>query len=387
MELFIISSKEIYLLTIVGALFIIQLIYYFYLYNRIIRRSRALKREEIHFAKDNPPISVVVYAHDAYNDLQQNLISILEQDYPEFEVIVINDGKNIESEDLLTLMESHYGNLYHSFIPTSSHYLDKKKLAVCLGVKAAKYNWIVLTDANCVPASKQWLRTMARNFTSRTQIVLGYSGYSNNKEAIKGWLHKQIAIDNLFTSMRYLCFALLGKPYMGIGRNLAYRKELFFEQKGFNIHLNLSGGYDDLFINQVANRNNCRVECSPEAVVRFQPVTRMKEWHEEKISYASTAQYYKGSQRFFLGFETCSRLLFYLAGLATLVYCAILQYWLSVGISIFLLLTRFIVQTSVFRLTAKALGESSCYCASIPLFNFLQPLRSIYWKWKGLNKK
>ena len=99
-----------------------------------------------------------------------------------------------------------------------------------------------------MPASNQWLKLMARNFTPQTQIVLGYSGYDRTK----GWLHKRTAFDTLFQSLRYLGFALAGKPYMGIGRNLAYRKELFFQQKGFSKYLNLQRGEDDLFINQLA---------------------------------------------------------------------------------------------------------------------------------------
>lgn len=160
---------------------------------------------------------------------------MLEQDYPQFEVIVINDGNTDESEDYLTILEEKYPHLYHSFVPDSSRYISRKKLAVTLGIKASKYEWLVFTNANCMPQSNQWLRLMARNFTSRTQVVLGYSGYERGK----GWLHKRVAFDNLFTSMRYLGFALAGSPYMGIGRNLAYRKELFYQQKGFSAHLNL----------------------------------------------------------------------------------------------------------------------------------------------------
>ena len=115
---------------------------------------------------------------------------------------------------------------------------------------------------------------MARNFTSSTDIVLGYSGYERGK----GWLHKRASFDSLFTSLRYLGFALAGKPYMGIGRNLAYRKELFFKVKGFSTHLNMQRGEDDLFINQVANEKNTRVETSPDAVIQMQPMERYKDW-------------------------------------------------------------------------------------------------------------
>ena len=285
------------------------------LYNRIHIRSRAVKRSDIHFSQELPPLSVIIYAREEVENLRRNLTAVLEQDYPQFEVIVINDGNTDESEDYLTLQGEKYPNLYHSFVPSSSRYISRKKLAITLGIKASKYDWLVFTEANCLPESNQWLRTMARNFTSRAQIVLGYSGYERGK----GWLHKRVSFDNLFTSMRYLGYALAGKPYMGIGRNMAYRKELFYSQKGFSAHLNLQRGDDDLFINKTATSENTRVETDANAVVRVQPVFRAKDWREEKISYMATAHFYRGIQRNLSGFETTTRLLFHAAWIAALV--------------------------------------------------------------------
>ena len=274
MEALTFNTTEQALLAAVGILFLIQLLYYFCLYNRIHARSRAVKRSDIHFSQELPPLSVIIYAREEVENLRRNLPAVLEQDYPQFEVIVINDGNTDESEDYLTLQGEKYPNLYHSFVPSSSRYISRKKLAITLGIKASKYDWLVFTDANCLPESNQWLRTMARNFTSRAQIVLGYSGYERGK----GWLHKRVSFDNLFTSMRYLGYALAGKPYMGIGRNMAYRKELFYAQKGFSAHLNLQRGDDDLFINKTATAENTRIETDANAVVRVQPVYRAKDW-------------------------------------------------------------------------------------------------------------
>lgn len=216
MEAFTLDSTEIIVLAVAGGLFLIQIIYYLCLYNRIHARRRAVKQGNMHFTQELPPISVIICAREESENLRRNLGAVLEQDYPLFEVIVINDGNTDESEDYLTILEEKYPHLYHSFVPDSSRYISRKKLAVTLGIKASKYEWLVFTNANCMPQSNQWLRLMARNFTSRTQVVLGYSGYERGK----GWLHKRVAFDNLFTSMRYLGFALAGSPYMGIGRNL-----------------------------------------------------------------------------------------------------------------------------------------------------------------------
>ena len=281
MEAFTFDTTEQILLAATGTLFIIQALYYLCLYNRIHLRSRAVKRGNVHFSQELPPVSVIICAREECENLRRNLKAVLEQDYPQFEVIVINDGNTDESEDYLTLLEEKYPHLYHSFVPDSSRYISRKKLAATLGVKASKYDWLVFTEANCCPQSNQWLRLLARNFTSRTQVVLGYSGYERGK----GWLHKRVAFDNLFTSMRYLGFALAGSPYMGIGRNLAYRKELFYEHKGFSAHLNLQRGDDDLFVNHVVTAENTRVETDADATVRMQPVFRAKDWREEKIGY------------------------------------------------------------------------------------------------------
>lgn len=376
MEALTIDSTEEILLAAAGALFLIQVLYYFCLYNRIHLRSHAVKRGDAHFAQELPPVSVIICAREESENLRRNLTAVLEQDYPQFEVIVINDGNTDESEDYLTLLEEKYPHLYHSFVPDSSRYISRKKLAVTLGIKASKHDWLVFTDADCQPQSNQWLRLMARNFTSRTQVVLGYSGYERGK----GWLHKRACFDNLFTSMRYLGFALARSPYMGIGRNMAYRKELFYQQKGFSAHLNLQRGHDDLFINHIATADNTRVETDADATVRMQPVRRAKDWREEKIGYASTARLYHGVQRWLAGFETLTRLAFYAVWISALVVGILHFHWLAAGIAFLAFLLRFTVQAIIINKTAKDLGEKRRYYFTLPVFDLLQPMQSLRWK-------
>lgn len=383
MEAFTFDITEILLLSATGVLFLIQVLYYLCLYNRIHRRHCAVEREDVRFVQEFPPLSVIICAREESENLRRNLIAILEQDYPQFEVIVINDGNTDESEEYLTQLEEKYPHLYHSFVPESSRYISRKKLAVTLGIKASKHDWLVLTEADCTPQSNQWLRRMARNFTPRTQVVLGYSGYDHSK----GWLPKRVAFDNLFTAMRYLGFALAGSPYMGIGRNLAYRKDLFYTHKGFSDHLNLQRGDDDLFINQAANAENTRVETAPEAVMRRQPIVCAKDWREEKIGYASTARLYRGGQRYALGFETCTRLFFHAGWIAALVMGVLHHHWAVAGIAFLAWLIRFAVQAAIINTTARDLGEKRRYYASLPVFDFLQPLQSLRWKLYCLFRK
>jgi glycosyltransferase involved in cell wall biosynthesis len=376
MELFTLTTIELLLLALAGLLLLIQLAYYLLVYARTYLHGRAVKRHKTPVNKELPPLSVIVTANDETESLRRNLTSILEQDYPEFEVIVINNGSSSESADYLTLMAEKYPNLYHSFVPDSSRYISRKKLSVMLGIKASKYDWLVLTEANCCPLSNQWLQTLARNFTSRAEIVLGYSGFEHRK----GWLHKQIAFDNLFLSMRYMGCALARKPYMGIGRNLAYRKELFYRHKGFSEHLNLKRGDDDLFVNSVATAANTRVETDSQAAVHTTLLPHKKGWYEEKIGYMATARCYHGMGRYLMGGETTTRLLFYAAWIAACVVGMITGNVKVAGAAVAFFLLRYVVQCIVVNLTAKSVGEQRRYYFSLPLFDLLQPLWSLRWK-------
>lgn len=367
---------EVVLLAAIELLMLIQLIYQFALYHRLVRYSRTVEKEEVHFADRPVPISVILSAYEEPENLRRNLRSILQQDYPQFEVIVVGYGDTAETEDLLIQLEAQYPNLYHSVVPESSRYISRKKLALTLGIRASKYDWLVLTEADCHPQTDQWLHHVARNFTSHADVVLGYS----SPDYKKGWLQKCVTFDNLLLHIRYLSLALCGHPYMGIGRNLAYRKEMFFEHKGFSDHLNLQRGDDDLFVNTVANRQNTRIEISPEARVGRQPLERGKQWREEKISYASTSRLYHGMQRHLLGFDTLTRLAFYAACIGTIVWGCLQSHWLTAAIALAVWMLRTALQAMVINQAARVLGEQRRYYLSLPLFEVLQPLWSLYGK-------
>ena len=258
MEAFTLDSTEIIVLATAGGLFLIQIIYYLCLYNRIHARSRAVKQGDTHFTQELPPISVIICAREESENLRRNLGAVLEQDYPQFEVIVINDGNTDESEDYLTILEEKYPHLYHSFVPDSSRYISRKKLAVTLGIKASKYEWLVFTNANCMPQSNQWLRLMARNFTSRTQVVLGYSGYERGK----GWLHKPgLPEVTLLPTER-----ILRTPQPATGR-----RRFVHQPRGYP--------------GEHAGRNGCQCHCAHAAASAYQGLER----RENRLRLHSTA--------------------------------------------------------------------------------------------------
>ena len=307
METFTFNTVELILLSAAGILFIIQLIYYFGLYNRIHAHNKAVRKEEVHFSRELPPLSVILCARNEAENLRKILPAILEQDYPQFEVIVINDASTDETEDILGIMEEKYPHLYHSFTPESARYISHKKLALTLGIKASKHDWLVFTETNCMPASNQWVKLMARNFTPQR-------------------------------------------------------------------------GEDDLFINQLATPSNTRVETDINATTRINPVYRYKEWKEEKISYIAPARYYQGIQRYLLGFETFSRLLFYVSCIAGIASGVLNSHWLVAGIALLIWLLRFIMQIVVINQTAKEMGGNRKYYFSLPLFDLLQPIQSLNFK-------
>ena len=348
-----------------GILFFIQSYYHLGLYRKLYLHSKQEKAET-----ETPPLSVILVAKDAASDLQKNHPAILEQDYPEFEVIVIYEQTSDDNcEDVLKLLQEKYPNLHHSFIPDSARYISHKKLGITMGIKASHHEWLVFTEPDCCPSSNQWLRKMARNFTQDTDIVLGYSNY----EKTKGWFNRKIIFDTMLNSMRQLGSAIGGHPYTGCGRNLAYRKSLYYQQKGFASHLNLQRGEDDLFVNQCANGKNTRVEASLESTMRITAPHFKKNWHEEKLSYTMTSRYYKGISRYIMGFETCTRLLFLAMIIACLAFGILTQNWMMVGIACLLWLFRFIILLVVFRKTSIALGERTFY-STLLLFDWMHPL-------------
>ena len=359
-------------------LLVIELIYFLGTYSKIYHASKKVYPEQPD--ENCPPISVIVVTKDSGEALKKNLPAILEQDYPFFEVIVVNDESVGEDEDTLKLFSKKYRNLYHTFIPKSARYISTEKLGISMGLKASKHQWIVVTDPYSRPVSKNWLRCLSKHFTSDTEIVLGYSNYTSNKTAFS----RHIITDNLFHSMRYLGKALGGKAYMGIGHNMAYRKDVYELHKGFANQLNLKRGEDDLFVNTVANSRNTKVALEPDSFVRMDIPPFKRTWLAEKISYAVTGRFYKGHARAINSLETWICTLFHVSIPCGWVLSFLEQQWISMGIISICWLLRLCIVTNVFTKTAKALGEDLHF--SLVLFDICRPFYSLSAKLKYLSR-
>ena len=304
-----------------------------------------------------PGVSVVICGKNEAQNLRNFLPHVLEQDYPEFEVVVVNDSSTDESEEVLMELTVKYKRLRFTSIPADERHKRGKKLALTIGLKAANHAHVVLTDADCYPVSELWLQRMASNFSDTHKIVLGYGGY----ERKKGLLNTIIRYETTFTALQYLGYAIRGLPYMGVGRNLAYEKSLFFENKGFAGHYHVLSGDDDLFVNQNATGANCVVEFSPESHTRSKPEVDFRSWIQQKKRHVSAGTYYSKASRFRLATEWFSRIILY----ASLIWICIALPWRIIVGPLFLV--SLISRLSIFKMGMRRLDEKNLLLPSLLL--------------------
>jgi len=244
-----------------------------------------------------PPVSILVCAHDEEQNLRALLPLLLAQEYPEFEVIVVEDRCNDGTYDFLLRATREHPRLKMVRVQHLPSHVNGKKFAITLGIKAATHEWVLLTDADCRPTSNRWIQAMSGGCREDKQIVLAYSPY----QQAPGYLNSFIRFESLVTGIQYMGLALIGKPYMGTGRNLAYRKSLFLSNKGFNNYLGLTGGDDDLFVNQHSTPKNTSVILSPDAITKSIAKRTWSEFYFQKLRHLSVGKHYRLSDRFIVG--------------------------------------------------------------------------------------
>ncbi|MEI8203518.1 MAG: glycosyltransferase [Bacteroidota bacterium] len=292
-------------------------------------------------------VSVVICAKNEVLNLKKNLPLIFEQDFPKFEVVVVNDESDDDTHFFLLDLQKEHPNLKIVNVKNSVMFFDGKKFPLSIGIKSATYDIILLTDADCYPSTNQWIRTMQQHFTGKTEVVLGYGAY----EKKKGFLNKLIRFDTFHIAMQYLSFAKSGIPYMGVGRNLAYRKSLFYRNKGFITHYKISSGDDDLFINQVANSKNTAVEICHDSHTISTPKSTYTDWYYQKKRHLSTSVHYKLIHKTLLSLYPFSIVISYIA----LIFLLITQYNLYWVISLVSL--RILSMMLVFYFNMRKLNE------------------------------
>jgi len=288
------------------------------------------------------PVSVIICARNEEKNLQENLSLIMEQDYPDFEVIVVNDCSDDDTKFVLQDFSHKYPRLKVVTIAEHERFKHGKKFAVTLGIKAAQNEHLLFTDADCRPASENWLKRMQQNFAADKEIVLGYSPY----QASGDFVNKLIRFETFYTALNYLSFALAGKPYMGVGRNMAYTKSLFFSGKGFASHMHILSGDDDLFVNQHANQNNTAIEIHPESHVWSEPKKTLSSYITQKIRHLGAGRAYKRSHKQMLSLQAGSAIGFYIF-LAVLIILKT-QWWVLLSIFLIRMIIQLIVYYPIF---------------------------------------
>lgn len=290
------------LLTIFGVVVGINILFYIY----FLRLSSFTRRSA---ATDSAfSVSVIVCAKNEADNLRQHIPHILSQDYKNFELILVNDNSSDDTLDVMHQFEKLDDKVVVVDVEGNEAFWGSKKYALTLGIKKARHNRLLFTDADCKPAGKDWIREMTSGLNNDKQIVLGYGGYSSSP----GFLNRLIRYETVMTAMQYFSMALHGKPYMGVGRNLAYTSNIFYENKGFIGHMDVKSGDDDLFVNEAASRDNVVIQTIPSSFTYSEPKKTWKSWIRQKRRHYTTSKHYKLSHKVFLGTFYLSNAMFWL---------------------------------------------------------------------------
>lgn len=334
---------------------VVQSVVYLVVYGRI-----AFYKDTQNTNPDLPPVSVVICAKNEADNLTDYLPKILTQDYPEFEVVVVNDCSSDNTEDVLREYGKIFPNLKTIVIQEDEYYKHGKKFALMVGIKGAKYEHLLFTDGDCFPASATWIREMVKGYTPGKDIVIGYGPYKKER----GFLNKLLRFDTFLIGLQYLSAGLAKKTYMGVGRNLSYKKELFFKHKGFARHYHITSGDDDLFVNEAATASNAAVVISKPSFTYSNPAKTYSEWQRQKVRHLSTGSFYTGASKNRLVMLHALPYLFWLA--AALAFTR--ADWVLITGTFFLI--KHLVQAISLYKAAKKLDEQDII-AGFLLFEFL----------------
>lgn len=333
---------------------LVQLMYVVFIFGKLAFH-RVQKEEN---GNGTPSLSIIIAARNESENLYKFLPFILEQDYPNFEVIIVNHQSIDDSKYVLDAYKQQYPHLKVIEIARSKHLKFGKKLPLTLGIKAAKNEHLIFTDADCKPSTNQWLYSMAARFSEKKHIVLGYGPVYKRK----GFANRLMRFDTAWIGMSYLSMAKAGMPYMGIGRNLAYTKSTFESVNGFKSHYSLASGDDDLFVQEAAKNRNYTINIEPESFCYSKAPKTIEKWAHQKGRHYTTASKYKVIKKLLLGIYPLS-LLFMLISFVSL--CLVYEYlWIALAIFVFLLTIKWIVFAKAF----KKINENT-FVAWLPLWD------------------
>lgn len=290
----------------------IQLLYYLFIFSSVSFYKQNTKK-----SYKLKGVSIIICAKNESESLKEYLPLFAKQEYPNFELVLVNDRSTDSTYDVMEKFSDKYNNVTIVNVKENEAFWGNKKYALTLGIKAAKYNHLILTDADCKPLSKNWIKHMCSQFHASKNIILGYGAYEKTRHS---FLNKCIRFETLLTAIQYFSYALKGMPYMGVGRNLAYTKDIFYKSNGFADHIKILSGDDDLFINQNATKNNVAISIAPQSFTKSLPETSFSSWFSQKRRHISTSYKYKLKHKILLALFYASQLLFWVLGITLLSY-------------------------------------------------------------------
>ncbi|MFC4210162.1 glycosyltransferase [Pedobacter lithocola] len=335
----ILTLTEICLLSALAVCLIVQLYFVLFVHLKLAKVAVEDLPQSAKF-----PVSVIICGRNEIDNLKQYLPSILNQNYPDFEVVVVNDRSWDGTEEYLEQLETQHPNLKIVKILDNDKFIAGKKFAVTMGIKAAKNEWLVFTDADCVPESDNWLMYMQQPVDEQTEIVLGYSPYLKKRSL----LNSLIRFETFFTAVNYLSFALKGMPYMGVGRNLAYKKSLFFKNKGFAAHMHIPSGDDDLFVNAHATARNTAIRINKESQMWSEPNKTWAGYLRQKKRHFGAGKFYKPKHKFILSLQIIIQFLFY-AIFAACMFLSNEARYIAVGTLFFSIIIRCMIYPKLLK--------------------------------------
>jgi len=353
--------------------FLVQVFFYFSYYRKPVRWYKKNKDKVKAKNTDRPSVSVVIVAKNESENLAKNLPFILDQDYPDYEVVVVNDGSTDESEFLLKKLKKEHVHLYSTFSPISTD-IDSRRhkiLSLTIGIKAATKDILLFTEADTRPMTRDWLTSMMSNMTPDKDIVLGYCRYESNK----GFWNRVALFDNLLFVLQYMSMALKNKPYTGVYRNIAYRKKMFFDNKGFSATLKYENA-EKVFLNKIMTENNTAVSLSDSSFVSCD-LDSFSLWKYIKINYMRAKSAFGNYTPKHFHFESLSRYLFYILLTGMIVYSAIFSLWPYLGGAILLFIIRFFTQYFSLKKSAKYFKTKHSFFL-LPIMDLLQPYYNSY---------
>ena len=361
-----------YLFIAFTVIFGIQFIYNFFLFGAFSFSKQKTSKNQF-----KEPVSVIICAKNEAQNLFENLPFFINQNYPNFELVLINDRSSDNTLEVIEQFKIDFPEQIKIVdVAENEQFWGSKKYALTLGIKAASYEHLLFSDADCKPLSENWVSEMVLNFDTKHHIVLGYSPYKKLKNSL---LNKLIRYETLLTAIQYFSYAKIGLPYMGVGRNLAYTKTAFFSVNGFSKHMKIKSGDDDLFINQIANRKNTTNCFSKDSFIESSPKTTYRDWILQKRRHISTAVHYKLIHQYLLGLYFFTKLTFWVIAIFLLSFNTYRELVLA------LIILKITLLYVVIITSAKKLGEKDLilfapflelFLVFIQMFIFIKNLSS-----------